>query len=334
MPILQGFPDLETVKFLSCKEVKNCAFHPVFYDIETTGLSKNSTFLYLIGAAAWENDSWQLYQWIAESEKEEPALLKAFSTFLSSCTYTVSYNGTRFDQPYLEARCALHKLPSPFEEKEALDLYIHLKPLKNLLKLSNMKQPSLEEFLGIDSRIYCDGKECISLYKSFLKTRDVMTMETVAGHNLEDVLGLGKIGLMLGYLNLYEGNYEVADAVFDDNHLLITLTLPSSLPASFSNGSDAFYVTGGDNVVKLIIKSSDGRFRQYYKDYKAYDYLPGEDTAIPKALSACIEKKLRKSATKDTCYTWFTCTDEFLADKNAVKNYLEHTLPYLLGTLK
>ena len=32
-----------------------------------------------------------------------------------------------------------------------------------------MKQPCIEEFLGIKDRIYDNGKECIKLYKDFLK---------------------------------------------------------------------------------------------------------------------------------------------------------------------
>ena len=45
MPILQGFPDFETVKKLTKKHAFSEHFVPVFYDIETTGLSRTSTFL-------------------------------------------------------------------------------------------------------------------------------------------------------------------------------------------------------------------------------------------------------------------------------------------------
>lgn len=334
MPIFQGFPDFETVKLLSEKQISGHDFRPVFYDIETTGLSRNSTFLYLIGAVIYEDGSWQLCQWMAENPKEEAAVLKSFAAVLKNCSCMISYNGDHFDKPYLEARYVHHELPSPFEGIESLDLYLYLKPLKKLLKLSQMKQPSMEEFLGIQNRIYSDGKECISLYKSFLKTRDACMADTVMGHNLEDVLGLGQIHLMLGYLSLYHGDYEVTQSVLDDCHLIMTLSLPCSLPAVFSNGNNDFYITGEEREVRLIIKSCDGRFRQYYSNYKDYDYLPKEDTAVPKALSACMDKKLRRSATKDTCYTWFTCSDVFLTNPAQQKQYLSHTLPYLLGTLK
>ena len=79
MPILQGFPDLETVKKLTKNHGFSERFVPLFYDIETTGLSRNSTFLYLIGAVAYEENNWQMYQWMIENEEEEPELLKTFS---------------------------------------------------------------------------------------------------------------------------------------------------------------------------------------------------------------------------------------------------------------
>ena len=190
MPILQGFPDFETVKFFTGKFFQKYNFSPVFYDIETTGLSRKTTYLYLVGAVGIEDKTWTFYQWMAENDKEEETILRIFSQFLEQYDCLISYNGERFDQPYLEARYEKYGLPSPFEGKISLDLYLTLKPLKTLLKLPAMKQPCLEEFLGIKNRIYDNGKECIQLYKDFLKKRDHVIADEVLGHNLEDVLGL------------------------------------------------------------------------------------------------------------------------------------------------
>lgn len=117
IPYLQGFPDFGTVKNLSFSRVKYDDFRPVFYDIETTGLSRNSTFLYLIGAIAYIDDSWQLFQWMAETPKEEPLVLNAFSAFVKDFTCLISYNGEHFDSPYLETRCSIHNIPFPLEER-------------------------------------------------------------------------------------------------------------------------------------------------------------------------------------------------------------------------
>lgn len=333
MPIFQGFPDFESVKNLSKSRVKTEDYKPLFYDIETTGLSRNSTFLYLIGAVVFEENNWQLYQWMCENEQEEALLLETFSTFAQDYSCTIQYNGNHFDQPYLEARCRRHSLPLPFEGIPSLDLYQVLKPLKALLKLPKMRQPDLEGFLGTREREYCDGRECIKLYRSFLKKKDAGAKETVLGHNEEDLIGLGRICTVLSYLSLYEGTYEVTEARYDGEKLLLSLSLEQKLPKCFSNGSDEFYITGEGTDVRLSIKTYNGRVRQYFENYKAYDYLPGEDMAVPKTLSAYLDKSLRVPATAANCYTYVACEDSLLENKEKVKAFLERTLPRLLGAL-
>ena len=220
------------------------------------------------------------------------------------------------------------------EVEKELDLYLTLKPLKSLLKLSAMKQPCMEEFLGIKDRIYDNGKECIKLYKDFLKKRDAFTADEILGHNLEDVLGLGRIFDMLGYLCIYDGDYEVTYSEFDGDNLILKLKLPCTLPQEFSNGNTDFYLTGKDEEINLIIKTTDGKLKQYYADYKDYYYLPEEDTVIPKSLGSGIDRKHRKAATRNTCYTWFTCSDAFLSSPVQQKQYLTYTLSCLIETLE
>ena len=140
MPILQGFPDFETVKNLSGNATENVNFSPLFYDIETTGLGRNSSFLYLIGAVCYESGSWQLYQWLAPDFREEKALLEVFSEFIKNFSCTIQYNGDSFDQPYLQARYKFYELPDPFEGISSFDLYKMLRPLKGFLKLPGLKQ--------------------------------------------------------------------------------------------------------------------------------------------------------------------------------------------------
>ena len=43
----------------------------LFLDIETTGFSARSSNLYMIGCAYYENEEWQLIQWLAENYEEE-----------------------------------------------------------------------------------------------------------------------------------------------------------------------------------------------------------------------------------------------------------------------
>ena len=334
MPILQGFPDFETVKLLSGTSDKNVNFSPVFYDIETTGLGRNSSFLYLIGAVCWEKDHWQMYQWFAPDFREEKELLEKFSDFLTNFSCTIQYNGNSFDQPYLQARQKVYDLPDPFQGKESLDLYKILRPLKGFLKLPGMKQEELESFLGFHKRIYCNGGDCIKNYKKYMAHREQFYLDTVMGHNMEDLLGLGKVFEMLGYLKLKEGGFKLRGSNFDGESLILQAALPYSLPAPFSNSTEEFYITGQENIVSIMTYPVNGRIRQYYSDYKKYDYLPGEDMAVPKALGSFLDKSLKRPATRDTCYTWFPCSQSFLDDQEKQKQYFLHTIAYLFWKLK
>ena len=70
-----------------------------FFDIETTGFSPDSTYVYLISCAYFSNNSWNLIQWFSEDVVEERTLLEAFFEFISSFQLIVHYNGTTFDLP-------------------------------------------------------------------------------------------------------------------------------------------------------------------------------------------------------------------------------------------
>ena len=56
----------------------------------------------------------------------------------------------------------------------------------------------------------------------------------------------------------------------------------------------------------------------------------GEDRKI----SLSMDKKLRRPAKRDNCYTWFPVTEAFLHDSLKQKTYLKHCLPYYLSVLK
>lgn len=333
IPIFQGFPSIETVKKLSKATAVSGKFSPVFYDIETTGLSRYSTFLYLVGAIWNQNGSWQLRQWMAEDPSEEQAVLEAFCAFLKDFSCTIQYNGDAFDQPYLESRLQVHGLSSPFADLPSLDLYKKIKPLKGLLKLPGLKQGDIEHFLHIKKRDYCNGGQCIRLYQKYLTSRSPELLAEVMGHNQEDLLGLGRVFEMLSYLCLLDGRYLCTEAQALEGQLILRLELPHALPAEFSNGNEELYITGCQKRVSLSSQIICGRVRQHYANYKDYDYIPAEDTAIPKVLSRFMDRSLRQSATLDTSYTWFPCTDDFLSDSQKQMQFLHHALNYLCRTL-
>ena len=69
----------------------------LFFDIETTGFSGDSSNLYLIGCVFYRNHSWNLIQWFADRTDAEEEMLKAFFHFLKNFKILIHFNGDGFD---------------------------------------------------------------------------------------------------------------------------------------------------------------------------------------------------------------------------------------------
>ncbi|MFQ6817946.1 MAG: ribonuclease H-like domain-containing protein [Blautia sp.] len=333
LPISADFPSFETIEKMGEITGFEDNSEPVFYDIETTGLSRKSCFIYLIGAIAREGSGWVLCQWMAEDLAEESKIIHAFFDFIQNCTSLIQYNGSRFDQPFLEARAGQYNITSPLSGLSSLDLYKELKVCRPLLGLSGMKQPDLEIFLRRSPRRFCDGGKCIQLYKAYLYSQGSDLAEIVLGHNREDLIGLGNITSMLGYRALYGGIYTLSASEKGESYSAL-LSLPTPLPVPVSVETDIFSLEASENEARVTIPVANGKLKQYYADYKNYDYIPAEDTAIPRAISQYMDKSLKKPAVPENCYTCFPCGDDFMKDNGRQLQYLRHTLPCMLSLLK
>ena len=101
-------------------------------------------------------------------------------------------------------------------------------------------------------------------------------------------------------------------------------------PVDFAYKSDQLYLkVCGENAF-AVLPLKDGKMRLYYPDYRNYDYIPSEDTAITRSLSCFLDKSLRKRARPETCYTWFDPSDGFLKDAARQEKYLKQVLPIIL----
>lgn len=58
----------------------------LFFDIETTGFLARSSQLYLIGCAYYQDNSWNIVQWLAQNTSEEALILKEFLAFAKDYT--------------------------------------------------------------------------------------------------------------------------------------------------------------------------------------------------------------------------------------------------------
>ncbi len=212
----------------------------VFFDIETTGFSANTAYLYLIGCMYYKDNSWQLTQWLADDMNSEQQILEAFFHMLSSHKRLVHFNGTGFDIPFIQQKCRKHNMGLSFDQIESYDIYKKILKLKKLLPLPNYKLKTVEKFVGINRTDTFSGEELIQIYANYLgrlqyekllqrgsqnksaaesntgnsitrierdNTKNLSSQELseiILLHNFEDVKGLIRVADMLFYLDIFE----------------------------------------------------------------------------------------------------------------------------------
>lgn len=159
-----SYPLQESITFedsLSKEEI-------AFFDIETTGFSADSSYLYLIGCMYYTNNSWHLSQWLAEDIGDEKELILSFTKTISTVKKIIHFNGTTFDIPYLNRKCKALGLINPFLGKKSFDIYKELYPIKKLIPIPNFKLKTIESFVGFNREDTYSGGDLIQVYSSFI----------------------------------------------------------------------------------------------------------------------------------------------------------------------
>lgn len=285
----------------------------LFFDIETTGLSGDCSSLYLVGCTYYRSGSWRLIQWFADTADSEESLLTSFFHFLKEFDTVIHYNGDGFDIPYLLKRCHALHLPYDFSQVTSVDLYRRIRPYKKLLNLENLKQKSVERFLGVNREDRYSGGELIQVYESYLQTHKDSLYDMLMLHNREDLEGMPLILPILNYPDFLEHEFTLEDASVEtiyaenthDRFSTLTLSLksPCELPVPFRRTTDLFFAEAHNHHLYLNIRLYDGTLKYFYPDYRDYYYLIYEDTAVHKSVGQYVDKSARKKATAQTCYT-------------------------------
>ena len=166
-----------------------------FFDIETTGLNRDKDHLILSGLAVPDGDKLIAKQYLAESISNEAEVLSQTLSDFKELDFVVTYNGDSFDIPFLKTRCEKLGIPVTDEIPYNLDLYkvVKLSPLRGMLP--NLKQTTIENYLGLwKSRTdEITGKESISLYYSYASSGDEAARDKVLLHNHDDICQLSRL---------------------------------------------------------------------------------------------------------------------------------------------
>ena len=144
----------------------------IIFDIETMGLY--SAHDMIINAGFCDPNTNEVFQLFAESTEDEPRLINDICEILSHYECVITYNGDRFDIPFVNSRAdkyGLKHLPLFW----SIDLYRYLKKYWPLAKkMPHLNQKSVEFALGLseDRNDKIGGGECIPLYQDYLRTHN------------------------------------------------------------------------------------------------------------------------------------------------------------------
>ncbi len=338
----------------------------LFFDIETTGFSAKNSYCYMIGCLYFDKGSndFQIKQWFLDDVNTEKELLKEFMIFSKNFNTLVSFNGEGFDIPFVNYRLSKYKISDSLDSFTSIDLYKEASKLKKAFNLPNLKQKTIESFLGINREDKFSGGDLINVYRAYLETKDERLLTVLLLHNFEDLQAMPILLNIYSYSNIFNGGFDineleisVRDLESQKKELIISGYLHNNIMSRFSFGYGDFYFTAYNTTFKMKINIYSGSLKYFYKEYKDYYYLPNEDIAVHKSVAFYVDKDFRVKAKAANCYskktgnfipqpfeiiepyfkieyhdkiTYFELTEDFLDNNENVKKYVKNTINYLL----
>lgn len=325
----------------------------LYFDIETTGFSPANSIIYLIGCAYFRDGAFHSIQFFAEKEIDEELVLYNFFNFAKYFQTLLHYNGNTFDIPFIQAKIQKYDMPFSFDGFNGVDIYRRILPLRSFLNMDNLKQHSVEEFIGFERDDTYSGGELISVYKEFVNNPSEFKRELILQHNYDDLRGMINIVPMLSFCDLlyedvlvtkvFKNPYKALDGSLKAE-IVMHLDLPCEIPVEFSSGYSDCYFTASGKEGRLKVTIFEGELKYFYPNYKEYYYLPAEDMAIHKSVASFVDKSCRETAKAANCYTkkissflpQFTplFKPEFKSDYHNKTTYFELTNDYKKETDK
>ena len=285
----------------------------LFFDIETTGFSKDNTILYLIGCGYFIENGFQFIQWFNDDGTSEEEILLAFHDILKQKDWQlVTFNGNSFDIPYLKRHYELNELPCDIESFPSLDFYQFLKPFQSLFQMTHGKQKDWEHFLELYREDIYDGGQLIAVYKEYLMNKEEALLHNLLLHNEEDLLGMKYLLPLFSYRMLLSKNLSLikvspGEILFEKGtgSIAMSCKLPLALPKplNFSTSIGSISTDKNDSSILIIsLPYIEETLKHFFKDYRNYYYLPEEDRAVHKSVGCYVERKYRRAAKASTCY--------------------------------
>ncbi len=166
-----------------------------YLDIETTGLDARRHGVIAVGLFHAPNATPVVDQVFAEEPGEERALVAWTVEMVSSLERVVTYNGTRFDLPFLSARAARWRITWPPVVHE--DLLMDARRWLRGRACSDGRLQTVLAHLNVPRHDGTTGAAVPILYRRWLREGEATVRDAVLNHNREDVVALPALAVAL-----------------------------------------------------------------------------------------------------------------------------------------
>jgi len=275
------------------------------FDLETTGLTPRSSFIYIIGINLYMDGEWHILQLFNDDGRSEPEMIRHFMELLGDKDVLVHFNGDTFDLPFVRGRIEKIRLQTGEEINDimsrlgSMDLYKEIKPYKYALGLPNVRQKTVELYLGINREDRYNGGQLIDVYLNYLSSGNRRDRDLVLLHNRDDMEGMFHLAKLHALSTLCGGDYDIREIGINEKggvlllclKLVTALPLPKELFVSLSGTS----LHGEGNDAVLTLKLSDGEWinkvtrdpeRGFFIPQQGYTGLPVYESPEDKKCTA------------------------------------------------
>ncbi|MBR3539000.1 MAG: ribonuclease H-like domain-containing protein [Eubacterium sp.] len=260
----------------------------LMFDLETTGLSPRNSFIYIIGINLWQDGSWHILQLFNDDGCSEPEMIEAFMELLEGKKALFHFNGNTFDIPFVRGRMekirstAGREIPDRMSDVLSVDLLKEIRPFKYALGLPNVRQKTVEQYLGICREDKYDGGQLIDVYLSFLSSGSLRSRSLVLLHNRDDMEGMFHLAGLHALTELCAGNFTLGTLSMEQEGNALRLILPVNpehpLPHPLVTTGGGMALTGeGDHLVLKLPVFSETMVCRITKDLTEGFFLPAAD---------------------------------------------------------
>ena len=314
----------------------------MMFDIETTGLSPDRSFIYMIGINLREDGKWQTLLLFNDDGRSEPAIIKEFQEILSRHTVLIDFNGEAFDINFVKRRMQFIQskmgmsITDHFRSIKNVDLMKMIRPYKYALGLPNIKQKTIERYLGLDRIDKYNGGQLIDIYLSYISDRNPNSKHLCIQHNRDDMFGMMHLSLIFNIESVSKGLFDISkietEVKNESLYLIIGISLKHPLPRPIFSSLNGVSFDG--EGMQAVVKASviNDTMKYYYASSK--ESFEEKRGFFISQLSGNIEKvPAYKNNYKDKI-SYIEICDSFLGNPEYIKSYVTNAADIILKNKK